>query len=264
MTANSLTALILAGQRASGDPLAGRGNGHKAFIEIEGATLIQRVLRAVYGISHISKLQIASAENLRPRFAEYLQDKPPGAFSEVGVSPATTILKALETAKDTDEFLITTSDHPLLSSAMIDNFLSQIDCDKTDVAAACVTRDVYEKAYPGTRRTFVKLRDFEFSGANIFWARAGTAKPLFQFWRALEDNRKNPAKMASAIGIGTALIYLAGRLTKGRAEAQIARKTGARATLIPLPFAEAAIDVDKPEDIDVVTSIIAQSQQNHG
>ena len=257
MTESGLTALILAGQRAGGDPLAGLGNGHKAFIEIQGETLIKRVLHAVYNVAQISKLQIAAAENLRAQFAEYIQDSPPGAFSEIGASPATTILKALARVSAEDEFLITTSDHPLLSSGMINYFLAHVDREKSDVAAACVTREVYEKAYPGTRRTFIKLRGFEFSGANIFWARAGAAKPLFEFWRALEENRKNPAKMASAIGVGTALAYLAGRLTREMAQAQIARKTGARAALIPLPFAEAAIDVDKPEDIDVVSKILA-------
>ena len=38
----------------------------------------------------------------------------------------------------------------------------------------------------------------------------------------------------------------------------IARRTGARAAIVPIPFPAAAVDVDKPADLPVVESVLAR------
>jgi hypothetical protein len=126
-----------------------------------------------------------------------------------------------------------------------------------DAAAAGVERAAYEARFPGSKRTYVKLKDFNFSGANLFWFSGARAKGLAEFWRRLEAKRKNPAAMAREIGVFTALSYLAGQMTKARLERTIRRKTGVGTLLVPLGAAEAAIDVDKPEDLVLVRNILA-------
>jgi hypothetical protein len=105
----------------------------------------------------------------------------------------------------------------------------------------------------------VKLKDFAFSGANLFWFRGAAAKPLAAFWRRLEQKRKNPLAMAMAIGPLAAFSYARGAMTKAELESLIEKRAGVAARLAPLQFAQAAIDVDKPEDLDLVRKILAQS-----
>ena len=68
---------------------------------------------------------------------------------------------------------------------------------------------------------------------------------------------ENPAAMAREIGIITALSNLTGQITKAGLEKTISRRTKVAARLVPLATPEAAIDVDKPEDLTLVRNILA-------
>jgi CTP:molybdopterin cytidylyltransferase MocA len=78
------------------------------------------------------------------------------------------------------------------------------------------------------------------------------------FWRALEARRKRPAAMAAQIGWGPLLLYALGRLSSAGLTHAVARRTGVRARLVALPFAEAAIDVDTPADLALVRRIFSE------
>ena len=52
------------------------------------------------------------------------------------------------------------------------------------------------------------------------------------------------------------LSYLAGLLTLEAALARLSRLAGAKAGVVVLPVAEAAVDVDKPEDLVLVEAIL--------
>ncbi len=253
-----LSALVLAGRRnKTGDPLDEYAGGHKAFLDIDGKPMIERVLNALAGVSEISERQVAAPDDVRARLHAKAEVAPPVRFIEAAESPSRTVSQALKLVPSGDALLVTTCDHALLTSEMIKDFLRQVSAGAYDAAAACVTRDVYMAAYPDTKRTFVRFRDFEFSGANLFWFRAGGAEPLVDFWRRLEDNRKKPATMAAEVGLLTGALYLSGLLSKDAALKKIRRKTGVRVGLIPLKFAEAAIDVDKMEDVELIRSILS-------
>ncbi len=257
MTDKPIKALILAGRRnKEGDPLDPYGGGHKAFIEIGGKLMIERVLDALGGVSSIKQIAVAAPDDVRARLSRL----PAGEgldFTAAEGSPAKTVAAALDALPDDEALLVTTCDHALLTDEMIRSFLSTIDPSCHDVAAACVEREIYEAAYPETRRTFIRFSDFAFSGANLFWFNGARAKPLVEFWQRLEGKRKKPAAMAVEIGVLTAFRYLTGQLTKAGALNRIMQKTGVDVTLVSLPFAEAAIDIDKLEDIETVRSILA-------
>lgn len=263
-----VSVLVLAGQRAEGgDGLEMFGEPHKAFIDIAGMPMLARVLRALAGAQMagepmVREIDIAAPPALHDRFQALVSatpDLPTVTISPSAGSPAATILQALKALPPGAELLVTTCDHPLLTPAMISQFYGAIERERFGAAAACVSKEVFRADYPDAKRTFIKLRDLTFSGANLFWFRAGAGDGLIAFWRRLEENRKHPLKMASEIGLMTGLRYVTGMLTKDRVLATIARKTGTRTTLIPLAFARAAIDVDKPEDVTLVRALLDQA-----
>ena len=254
-----MVALILAGRRPGGaEPLETGDVKHKAFIRFENDTMIERVIRAVEAASGAREIWVSAPEDIRdalralPGFGENIQ------FVEAAGSPSRTIEAAIAAAPDGAELFVTTCDHPLLTGQMVSTFLGTINKDQCGVAAACVSRPVYEAEFPNTRRTFIRFKDFEFSGANLFWFKKDKAGPLISFWRRLEANRKNPAKMAMEIGLLTGALYATGQLKKKRALARLEQIAQTGVMLVDLPFAEAAVDVDKPADIDVVASILSK------
>jgi molybdopterin-guanine dinucleotide biosynthesis protein A len=251
-----IDALILAGRREGEvDPLAAVDHvPHKALLVAGGRPLIRRVADALRQSACISRIRIAAPEDVRALIAPALAGIDEWSFEETAGSPASTVLAAIERLGDRG-LLVTTCDHALLEGGMIRAFLSEAKGD--DAAAACVDRRLYEARFPDSRRTFIRLKDISFSGANLFWFSGARAKGVAGFWRRLEAKRKNPAAMAREIGIFAALSYVAGQITKAGLERTILRKTGVSARLVPLATPEAAIDVDKPEDLELVRSILA-------
>ena len=75
------------------------------------------------------------------------------------------------------------------------------------------------------------------------------AKAALTYWRKREAKRKQPLRMAWAVGPYTLIRYELGLLSTRAAAASLGRAAGCRAALIMLPFPDAAHDVDKPADL---------------
>ncbi|MFZ5616801.1 MAG: NTP transferase domain-containing protein [Pseudomonadota bacterium] len=252
-----IDALVLAGRRSGeADPLATVDNvPHKALLIAGGKPLIRRVVEALRSSERIASILIAAPQDVRGPLSNALDGVDGWSFADTEGSPAKTVLALIESLAGEHGLLVTTCDHALLSRDMIRTFLRE--AQSADAAAACVDRKVYEARFPGSRRTFIRLKDLSFSGANLFWFAGARAKSLADFWRRLETKRKNPAAMAREIGVFTALSYLMGQMTKAGLERTLRRKTKVNVRLVTLQTAEAAIDVDKPEDLVLVRSILA-------
>src|SRR5690606_30328389 len=75
-----------------------------------------------------------------------------------------------------ERFLAVTSDVPLLTAAAVDDFVARARAAGGAFHYAVVTRENYEAAFPGSRRTWVRLRDGTFTGGNLFLAEASVAR----------------------------------------------------------------------------------------
>ncbi len=248
-------ALVLAGRRVGEiDPLAGVENvAHKALLVAGGKTLIRRVVEALKASGRIEGVAIAAPEDVREAISVALAGLEGWRFSDAAGSPAATALASLCASER--GLLVTTSDHALLAPDMVRRFLDE--ARKSDAAAACVDAATYEGRFPGSKRTFIRLKDLSFSGANLFWFAGAKARGLADFWRRIEAKRKKPLEMAREIGVFTALSYATGQMTKAGLEKTIRQRTKVDARLVVLTNAEAAIDVDKPQDLDLVRKILA-------
>ena len=113
-------------------------------------------------------------------------------------------------------------------------------------------------SYPDTRRTYLRFRDGGYSGANLFLLRTTAAARAIEFWRRIERDRKAPWRLARAFGPILLAAYLLRLTTLAQATALMSRRMGIRVAAVVMPTAEAAIDVDKPADLDLVESILAR------
>jgi len=245
-----MTALVLAGQRHGADPMAAAaGVSHKALLPVAGVPMLLRVvgaLRATPGIGRIvvsieapeaTLAGVAGLDGVVLRAAEAGPSRSVAAvFAEFGAP-----------------LLVTTADHALLTPAMVAHLLRVAPPDAAALAALA-RRETVLAAFPGTRRTWLRLRDGDFSGCNLFLLGRPEAARVLRFWQGLEQQRKRPAAMARMLGLPTLLRYALGLLTLRGALDAMGRRCAASLAVVEMPFGAAAVDVDKPEDLMLAES----------
>ena len=236
------TAVVLAGSRGPEDPVAAaRGVSHKAFAELAGRRMIDHVLDALAAAPSVGAVIVvieADAPDLGRAEVRRLDARP---------SPSASALAGFEAASP--PVLVATADHPLLTPDMVEHFVAEAAATGADVAAAVALRPVVEQARSAARRTYLKFRDGEASGCNLFALMTPEARAGLAFWRRLEAERKRPWRMAWTLGPGVLLRYALGRITMARAADALGRAAGCRAAMVTLPFPDAAHDVDRPADL---------------
>src|SRR3546814_15937503 len=84
---------------------------------------------------------------------------------------------------------------------------------------------------------------------------------LPEVWRRAEQQRKKPWRIAAVFGPVLLLGYLLRRLTLDEAMARISARLGVRVAAVTMPMAEAAIDVDKAEDLLLAGEILRNQGQ---
>ena len=258
----ALTALVLAGTRAGGDPLAsGEGVSHKALIPIAGRAMIEHVVQALDAVPEIGRIVIAIE---RPEALDGLPGlRPPGCRHAVSVvaaaeGPSASVASVL--AREGVPLLVTTADHPLLRPEWIRSFLDATPAD-ADATVALARRGSVAAAAPATRRAYLRFVEGQYSGCNLFLLRRPAAKGVVDLWRQLEMDRKRPLRLMLRLGIGFALRYGSGRLRLDQALAKLGRAGGARVAVVELADGRAAIDVDKPDDLELVRRLMGGRTQ---
>ncbi len=258
--AGRYTALIMAGSRPGGDPMArAAGVSHKCLLPVEGTPMIRRVVAALLAAPRIGRVLISidAPELLEGLFSGPESDRI--GLVRSAETPSLSALAAVEAAADAGgaaPMLITTADHPLLEPALIERFCREAEASGADIVAGLAPEGVIQSAFPESRRTYLRFRDGRFSGCNLFALLRPEGTKAIRLWRRVERDRKRPWRIAWALGLPMLLGYLTGRLTLDTALARLSRLAGARAGVVVLPVAEAAVDVDKPEDLVLVEAIL--------
>jgi CTP:molybdopterin cytidylyltransferase MocA len=173
-----------------------------------------------------------------------------------GRSPAASVAAYVRSLAVGETAVVTTADHPLLSAEIVDWFLREALQLDADVVAGAVSEVVYRRRFPTGKRTFIRLADCAISGANLFLVRAPAAAAVADFWVHLEGARKRPWLLVSRLGARTLLRFVGGRLTLGQAVEDVSRRVHARVAVVLLPYAEAALDVDRPADLEAVEGVL--------
>jgi GTP:adenosylcobinamide-phosphate guanylyltransferase len=249
-------ALILAGSRGGVDPVAGyAGVTHKALILLDGKTLLARVAQALRDAG-ATRIAVSVSDDAVRAEATAL-----GLIVlDAAAGPSLSVRQGIEALGT--PLLVTTADHALLQPEWITRFLADVPA-QADVAVLLARRDVIEAAAPGTRRTYLRFADGAWSGCNLFHFATARSVAALDLWAQVEADRKRPWRIVRRLGMGTLLRYMSGRLTLVGAVAHLGRLAGLAAAAVATPFGLAAVDVDKPADLDLVRTLIASGQARH-
>lgn len=243
-------ALVLAGSRGGVDPVAAyAGVSHKGLIALAGETLLTRVLRALdqagatrIGVSTSDLAVVSAIEGLQK-----ITPLPAAGGPSQSVHDAASLMGT--------PLLVTTVDHALLQPEWISEFLAKAPAE-ADIAILLAPEAAVRAAAPQTQRTYLKFRDGRFSGCNLFLLRNETALNAVAFWQTVEALRKQPWRIAAMIGPVMLVRYALGLMTLDETLERLGRAAGVRAVAVRSSYGLAAVDVDKPSDLDLVRALV--------
>ncbi|MBA4142276.1 MAG: NTP transferase domain-containing protein [Nitrosospira sp.] len=257
-------AVVLAADRTGSDPVANEtGVACKAIAPVCGTPMIIRVLDALEASGMVKTTVICGPpEYVIPSCPELAQRVACGRVVWVPNldSPSRSANSALAQLEQHSPILLTTADHALLTPAIVRHFLSRSQAADADATVGVVKFEDVATAFPGVKRTVIRLRDGGVCGCNLYAFLNYRGRGLVSFWQRAEELRKRPwLLIARTFGPLAVLSYLLGFLTMNRALNTVSARTGIKVHPVFLPYPQAGVDVDKVEDLLLAESVLARA-----
>jgi GTP:adenosylcobinamide-phosphate guanylyltransferase len=236
-----------------GEPLYDATQGHpKALLDVAGKPMVQWVLDALseaQSVDNVILVGLTEKSGLKCEKKMFFVSNQGKILENLQAGAR----KVLEVNKKAEYVLLVSSDIPTINGEMVDWVVSKAMETKLDVYYNIILREVMEKRFPGSKRTWTPLKNMEICGGDM---NVGRVKFLVtddtDLWRKITDARKSPLKQAALIGFDTAVQLLSGQLTLEKAETSIMNRLHFTGKAIVCPYAEVGMDVDKPNQLEIV------------
>ncbi len=244
--------IVLAGGDAS--QIMPSLEGPKSLIKIAGRPMISYVMDALGQSNGLEEIVVALPAGTEPE-----------AFAGLGARLITqtqgvvdAIDKAIGELGPDGYILVVSSDAPMISARAVNDFLSACAASNAEIYYSVIPKDLTEKEFPGTRRTYIRLRDGTFTGGNVHLASKAAFLRTKGLGEQIFNKRKSPFGLVRLLGFGFVLKFLLGRLTIESLEAGAGRALGAKVKAVVTSFPELGVDVDKLEDLRIAEAHLAK------
>jgi GTP:adenosylcobinamide-phosphate guanylyltransferase len=241
------------------EPLYDATQGHpKAMVDVAGKPMVQWVLDALSDSSNIDNVIIVGLTDksgLKCRKKMYFVSNQGKMVENLQAGAH----KVLEVNDNAEYVLIASSDIPAITGEMVDWVVKTALEEKVDIVYNVIQREVMEKRFPGSKRTWTRLSDMEVCGGDL---NAGRISLIVNddtaMWEKITNSRKSPLKQAALIGYDTAFMLLAGRLSLQDAETRVMKRMNITGRAIVCPYAEVGMDVDKPHQLEIMRADLSK------
>ena len=252
-----MNAVVLAGgQVQPKEPLypVTRG-GLKAMVNIAGKPMVQWVIDALCRSESVKQIVVVglppetALDSNKPCLllhdqGDMLGNIQAGARELAHLAPAET------------HSLLVSADLPALRPGMVDWLARETQAREADVYYTVIQREKMEEVFPGSRRTYLRLKDMEVCGGDCHCFRIGFAVEENLVWRKLLAARKNPLRQASILGYDTLFFLLLRQMSLNEAAQTAGHKLGITGRAVLSPFPEMGMDVDKPFQLEMLTAYL--------
>ena len=240
-------AIVLAG--GGGEPGLDPSLPNKGFIPLAGRPLVAHVVRALQAARGIGRIAaVGPTEALRAVLPpEIIPLDDAGGIMDNVVRAVTTLGTSART-------LVVASDIPLLTPRAVEEFLFACENTSADFHYAIVPQDALERAFPGARKTFVRVVDGTFTGGSVMQFNPAVVDRVRTFVDKVIAARKKPWLLAQLFGWSIVMKFASGRLSIAEMQEKVTEMLGITARAIISPHAELAMDVDvgKPENLEII------------
>jgi GTP:adenosylcobinamide-phosphate guanylyltransferase len=243
--------VICGGTPGPEDPLHAEAGGRpKSLIDVAGKPMAQWVLDTLDRAKQVDRLVIVGVQPedglSSAKLARFVPDQ--GALLK-NVMAGMSALREIDPGERLG--LLVSSDVPAVTPEMIDwRVQIAVEAD-ADLDYAIVERSVMEARFPGSNRSYVRLKGLEVCGGDVNAVRLELAANE-ALWTRITDARKSAFRQAALLGFDTLLLLASRQLSLDRGEQLVSKRLKLKGKVHLSPYAEIAMDVDKPHQLALI------------
>ena len=247
-----ISAIVLSGSLNKG-PLRESGQvDYEALLPMGSKVMVEYVVDALLLSRQIEQVVVVGpVAELRERLAN-----PRVTVTGVAGDVMDNLAAGLKLLPGDRRVLIATSDVPLLTATVVDNFIELCGDMAGDIYYPVIPKSALEKRFATTKRTYIKLKEGLFTGGNVFLLNPAVFDQCAPIGRKLFALRKSPVGLCQVIGFTFLLKYLLGLLTLENIREKASSLFAVRGEVIVSQSPEIGLDVDKPGDLKLVRSFL--------
>lgn len=233
----------------------------KALLEMNGPTMLERVVDALQSARQIEDVVVVGlGSDMGQTFKRPVHHLP--GQGDLMANTISGIDWVLRHKPDTQAVLVSSADIPLLTGEIVDAVIDICQPFDHGVYYSFITREIMEARFPGSRRTFTKLKGVEVAGGDLGVIHPDVVLDNREFWNALANARKHAWQIARKVGVTVLLKLLTRQLSIADIEQLAERITNKPAKVLLNPYAEIGMDGDKPHQIDILRAELARLEQS--
>ncbi|MBN1266443.1 MAG: nucleotidyltransferase family protein [Anaerolineales bacterium] len=237
---------------APGEPLIECTQGQpKAMLEIGGKPMLQWVLDAFIDSPHVKHIVLVGLTDLQGLTCSKSVSLVPDQHDMLANIRAG-LVKSLEVNPYEKHVLMAASDIPAITAPMVNWVVENTARHDADLIYNVVRRETMEARFPSANRTYIRLRDGDFCGGDLGTVRADLALIDRSIWQILISQRKNPVRQALTVGLDTLLGVITRTSTLEQTVRRACRSLQIQGVAVECPFAEMAMDIDKPHQLEIM------------
>jgi CTP:molybdopterin cytidylyltransferase MocA len=223
----------------------------KALLDVAGKPMVQWVLDAlgrassiervvVVGLNEASGVTCSKPLRYLPNQGNMLENIRSGVRLVLEQDPAA------------GHVLLVSSDIPAITAEMVDWVVNTTMQTDHDIYYCVITRESMESRFPGSKRTYTRLKDVELCGGDMNVARALTAVGDEALWQRIIAARKSALKQAALLGFDTLFLLIFRLITLEQAAKKVSKRLGIKGRALVCPYPEIGMDVDKPHQLELL------------
>jgi GTP:adenosylcobinamide-phosphate guanylyltransferase len=249
MASTSVTALVMAGGRIGGEYARVGGTQVKALVRIAGRAMLESTLDALRSANRVARTIVVGPGDVRDAamaFGAEWTIETPTLLGNVQAAVAAS------GAGGQEKVLLIGSDLAEPRPTSIDDFLARSP-DEADFTAPIVSRLDYERVYPSSPATYVKLKEGEITMGSQFLSAASLMISPPPAVAAMLGHRKSQIRMARTLGPWFVWRLVTGALTIAETQQRVSELLGAPSAAVMDCAPDLAFDVDDVRDLTYAT-----------
>jgi len=232
--------------------LPGQGERPRALAELKGRRLLDYIVEAVRQSRRVDSVVLVTHSSHLEAFRkaavpDLLVCACDGSMAECAAAAIRT-LRELPGHEGISKVATVCDDLPFLTGAALDDFIARAEEMDADAAYAIVRKEACLREFPSLRRTFIHLKEGDFTGGNVSLVSVTLFPGCIAKMKDVFALRKNPLKLAAWLGPAFIAKLLRQQLSLGDVEQKVSALFGYRGRAVITDYACIGTDLDKAEE----------------